>query len=80
MIASKKGVCFDARIALGAVAPAPLRAHAAEEAIKGKPIDEYVAAEAANLALAEAAPLSMNAYKIEIARTLVKRLILGQSD
>ena len=80
MIASKKGVCFDARIVLGAVAPAPLRARAAEEAIKGKPIDEYVAAEAANLALAEAAPLSMNAYKIEIARTLVKRLILGQSD
>jgi NADPH-dependent glutamate synthase beta subunit-like oxidoreductase len=80
VITSKKGVCSDARIVLGAVAPAPLRASAAEAAIKGKIIGEDGAAEAAMLALAEASPLSMNAYKIEIARTLVKRSILGQSD
>ncbi len=79
VITSKKGVCSDARIALGAVAPSPLRASAAEAAIKGMPLDENCAAEAAQLALADAAPLSMNAYKIEIARTLVKRSILGQS-
>jgi len=77
VIASKKGVCSEARIALGAVAPSPLRAKAAEDAIKGKPIDEEGAVEAAKLALAEAAPLSMNAYKVDIAKALVKRSILG---
>jgi CO/xanthine dehydrogenase FAD-binding subunit len=76
VITSKKGVCSDARIVLGAVAPSPLRAKAAEAAIKGKPIDEKGAVEAAKLALAEATPLSMNAYKIEIAKTLVKRSLL----
>jgi NADPH-dependent glutamate synthase beta subunit-like oxidoreductase/CO/xanthine dehydrogenase FAD-binding subunit len=75
--ASKDGTCSDARIALGAVAPAPLRAKAAEEYLKGKPLGEIEAAQAAQLALAEATPLSNNGYKAEIARTLVKRSILG---
>jgi NADPH-dependent glutamate synthase beta subunit-like oxidoreductase len=78
VITSKKGVCADARITLGAVAPAPFRAVAAEGAIKGKLVDEDCAAEAARLAVAEAIPLSMNAYKIEIAKALVKRSILSQ--
>jgi NADPH-dependent glutamate synthase beta subunit-like oxidoreductase len=75
-----KGVCSDARIVLGAVAPSPLRAKAAEAAIEGKPIDEKGAEEAARLALAEATPLSMNSYKIAIARTLVKRSILANRE
>jgi hypothetical protein len=79
IITLRNGVCADARIALGAVAPAPVRAKAAEEALKGAIIDEDGAAEAAKLALADAAPLGMNAYKAEIARTLVKRSILGVS-
>lgn len=80
VISSKNGVCSDARIALGAVAPAPLRATAAEAAIKGKPLNDAEAAEAARLALAGAAPLAMNGYKAEIARVLVKRSILGTPD
>ncbi len=80
VISSKNGVCSDARIALGAVAPAPLRATAAEAAIKGRPLNEPEAAEAARLALAGAAPLPMNGYKAEIARVLVKRSILGTPD
>jgi xanthine dehydrogenase YagS FAD-binding subunit len=65
---------------LGAVAPGPLRASAAEAAIKGKPIDEKGAAEAAKLALADATPLSMNAYKIEIAKALVRRSIFSSRE
>jgi CO/xanthine dehydrogenase FAD-binding subunit len=42
----------------------------------GKPVDEMATAGAAEAALAEAKPLSMKAYKIEIAKTLVKRAIL----
>jgi xanthine dehydrogenase YagS FAD-binding subunit len=79
VIASKKGVCSDARIVLGGVAPSPLRACAAENLLKGTPVNESSAVEAANLAVADALPLSMNAYKIEIAKTLVRRSILGES-
>ncbi len=77
VITIEKGVCVDARIALGAVAPGPVRARAAEEVIIGQPIDEHRAAEAAEQAIAGAQPLSMNAYKVEIAKTLVKRSILS---
>ena len=77
VITIERGVCVDARIALGAVAPGPVRARAAEEVIIGRPIDEHRAAEAAEQAVAGAQPLSMNAYKVEIAKTLVKRAILS---
>ncbi|HVP77285.1 MAG TPA: FAD binding domain-containing protein [Thermodesulfobacteriota bacterium] len=76
-IAFEGGICKDARIALGAVAPSPVRARGAEEVIKGRPIDEGAAAEAAEQAAAAAQPLSMNAYKVEILKALVKRAILG---
>lgn len=68
------GVCRDAQIALGAVAPAPIRATEAEKAIKGKKIDAR-AAEAAEEAVKGAIPLGMNAYKVKIAKTLLKRAI-----
>jgi NADPH-dependent glutamate synthase beta subunit-like oxidoreductase len=77
VITMKDGLCEEARIALGAVAPVPLRAFAAEEVLKGRAINESLAAEAAEAALADAEPLSMNAYKIEIAKALVRRAILG---
>ena len=78
-ITVRDGVCTDARIALGAVAPEPLRARRAEEVLKGNPIDESTAAKAAEEALADANPLRKNAYKVEITKTLVKRAILGQN-
>ncbi len=77
VITTERGVCVDARIALGAVAPGPVRAKTAEGVIIGRPIDEHLAAEAAEQAIAGAQPLSMNAYKVEIAKTLVKRAILS---
>jgi CO/xanthine dehydrogenase FAD-binding subunit len=77
VIALEGGICTDARIALGAVAPSPVRAKKAEEVIKGRPIDPNAAAEAAEQAVAGTLPLSMNAYKIEITKTLVKRAILS---
>jgi xanthine dehydrogenase YagS FAD-binding subunit len=68
-------VCRDARIVLGAVAPLPYRAAAAEEVVRGVPLDEKQVAQAAQAALTEAKPMSGNAYKIEIAKTLVKRAL-----
>lgn len=75
LITLDRGMCSEARIALGAVAPAPVRAIKAEEFLKGKELSKENAAEAAELALAEAKPRAKNAYKVEIAKTLVKRMV-----
>jgi thioredoxin reductase len=71
------GVCQDARIALGAVAPAPIRATLVEHAIKGKAINAATAESASEAAITGAVPLAMNRYKVEITKTLVKRAILA---
>jgi xanthine dehydrogenase YagS FAD-binding subunit len=70
-----EGVCRDARIILGAVAPVPYRAVAAEDVVRGGPLNERQATLAAEAALRDAKPMSRNAYKIEIAKTLVKRTL-----
>ncbi len=78
IIAVKDGICTDAKIALGAVAPTPVRATAAEAQILGKTIDADAAEAAATAAVVGAKPLSKNAYKIEITKTIVKRALLSQ--
>ena len=65
-----------AKIVMGAVAPIPWRAPAAERALVGKAITEETAAAAADAALAGARPMSGNAYKIQVAKTAVKRAIM----
>jgi xanthine dehydrogenase YagS FAD-binding subunit len=69
-------VVRSARIVLGAVAPVPWRVPSAERALAGKTITEAVAADVATVALAGAKPLSGNSYKIQIAKTAVKRALL----
>jgi len=71
------GTCQGAAIVLGAAAPTPHRAKAAEQTLRGKPIDEALARTAAHAALQGAAPLSKNAYKLPIFETLVRRAILA---
>ena len=66
----------SARVVMGAVAPVPWRSQAAEAALVGKPLNEATAAAAAEAALREARPLSQNAYKVQVAKTAVKRAIL----
>jgi xanthine dehydrogenase YagS FAD-binding subunit len=70
------GVCVDARIALGGVAPVPLRAKGAERVVQGKPLDAKTAEEAAGASVSGAKPRSGNAYKVEITKALVKKAIL----
>jgi xanthine dehydrogenase YagS FAD-binding subunit len=65
-----------ARIVMGAVAPVPWRAVGAEKVLIGKRLTEQVAMEAADAAVAGAKPMTQNAYKVQIARTAVKRAIL----
>ena len=66
----------SARVVLGAVAPIPWRSKAAEAALAGKPLNEQTAAVAGEAAVAEAKPMSGNAYKVQIAKTAVKRAIM----
>ena len=72
----KEGSCSFVRIVLGAVAPGPYRALKAEAYLGGKPLNGETIEAAAELAVAGAVPLSRNAYKIEIAKTLIKRALL----
>jgi xanthine dehydrogenase YagS FAD-binding subunit len=67
----------SARVVLGAVAPVPWRSKPAEAALAGKPLNEETAALAAEAAVSEAKPMSGNAYKVQIARTAVKRALLN---
>jgi xanthine dehydrogenase YagS FAD-binding subunit len=66
----------SARVVLGAVAPIPWRSKAAEAALAGKPLNEQTAIAAGEAAVAEAKPMSGNAYKVQIAKTAVKRAIM----
>ncbi|WP_395703854.1 FAD binding domain-containing protein [Aquabacterium sp.] len=68
--------CRAASVVLGAVAPVPHRAHAAEQLLLGQRIDETSAAQAGKAALDGAAPLAGNAYKLPLIETLVKRALL----
>ena len=69
------GVVRSARLALGAVAPIPLRATGAEEYLVGRRLDAATVGEAAALAVADAAPLGENRYKVAILQTLVQRAL-----
>jgi xanthine dehydrogenase YagS FAD-binding subunit len=72
------GTIWDARLALGGVAPKPWRARAAEKELAGHPPGTAVFRRAAEAALADAKPSGDNAFKIELAqRILVRALTLA---
>ncbi len=65
------GVCAKARIALAAVAPVPLRARAAEQALEGKPVTPEAIERAAELAVGAAEPISDQRGSADYRRHLV---------
>jgi xanthine dehydrogenase YagS FAD-binding subunit len=65
------------RVVVYGVAPIPWRSEAAERAIKGREVSEQTATAAAEAAVEGARPLSMNAYKVALTRTCVKRALLA---
>jgi xanthine dehydrogenase YagS FAD-binding subunit len=65
------------RLAVGAVAARPLRLTAVEAAVTGQPRTDETATRAGELAVAGAAPLRYNGYKIPLMRNLVRRAIRG---
>lgn len=70
------GAARHARIVLGHVAPVPWVSPEAGQSIEGKHITEESANAAGRAAVAQATPLSMNGYKVQLARVAVKRAIL----
>jgi xanthine dehydrogenase YagS FAD-binding subunit len=79
VITQKDGKVSEASIVLSGVAPTPFRATAAEETLKGQKVDAQLAGQAADKALAGARPMTNNAYKVGLARTLIVRSILEAS-
>jgi len=81
------GNVSDARIVLGALSPVPVRATTAENLIKGKALTAALAADAGNEAVKTAVALPANAknptfmpgnaYKKQLALTMVKRALLA---
>ena len=69
------GRIAEAHLALGGVAPVPWRAEAAERLLTGSPLSDDLIARAADLALEGAQPLAHNAYKVPLAKALVRRAL-----
>jgi xanthine dehydrogenase YagS FAD-binding subunit len=69
------GAVRDVRVALGAVAPVPWRAHRAEDVLRGRPANELTFREAAEAELAGAQPLRDNGYKVPLVRNLIVRTL-----
>ena len=70
------GYVREARIVMGHVAPVPWIANDAARMLIGQPLNDDTAGMAADAAVARATPLSMNEYKVQLARTAVKRALL----
>jgi xanthine dehydrogenase YagS FAD-binding subunit len=66
-----------AKIVAGAVAPVPRRMTASEDLLRGREIDERLAAESARLAVRDATPTERNGYKVQVLETIVRRTILA---
>jgi len=85
-VAVRDNQIATARIALGAVAPIPLRAHQAEQVLSGQKITPEVLAEVANMAAAEISPISdmrgSAEFRRRISAVLVRRALekaIGQA-
>lgn len=71
----KKGIVKDARIALCSVAPTPIRAKKAEEALRGKEVQDGLLEEVAMVVASETRPRSRADYRRRMSAVLAKRAI-----
>jgi xanthine dehydrogenase YagS FAD-binding subunit len=71
-----QGSVQDSRVVFGGVAPSPYRDAAAERSLIGKVFSTIDPVEAAAVALDGAAPLQNNAYKVDVAKGILKQGLL----
>ena len=76
----ENGIVREARIVMGHVAPVPWMARNAAQAIIGHAINERTADMAGAVAVEDATPLSGNEYKVQLAKTAVKRALLRAAN
>lgn len=76
----KGGRVTRATVILGAAAPVPYRARAAEDALVGQVINEDTARAAAKAALQGATPLGQNGYKLPVFEAVIRRTILRAAE
>ncbi len=76
VVTAENGVWKDGRIVLGGVSPVPYRAKVVEQALAGKNIKDNIKIAAAALRTV-ARPMSLNAYKVDIAVGLVERAVMS---
>ena len=74
---AEDGTISDVRLALGGVAHKPWRARTAEAALRGGPATRSSFLAAAEAELVDAAPLSHNGFKVELARRTIVA-VLGE--
>jgi xanthine dehydrogenase YagS FAD-binding subunit len=65
----------DARVVLGVVAPMPWQVDGADASLEGRELTDALADQAADRLLEKATPLAHNAYKVPMARALVRRAL-----
>ena len=77
-------MCREATVALGAVAPTPILATSAGEAVAGKELSEDVLREAGELASAAAMPIddlrASKEYRLELVKVLTRRVLQAAAD
>lgn len=66
----------DVSIILGAVAPIPLRAPAIEAYLEGKQVSDETAMAAGDVAMRSVKPLSKNAFKVQIVKALLRKMLV----
>jgi CO/xanthine dehydrogenase FAD-binding subunit len=75
VVIPQDGICQDIRLALGAVAPTPIRTKEAEEMLKGQKLDDSSIAKAAKTAAGEAKPIDDHRASAEYRRDMVEVLV-----
>lgn len=76
VVTQENGVWKDGRIVLGGVSPVPWRAKVVEDALAGKNIKDAIKEAAARIRTV-ARPMSLNAYKVDIAIGLTERVVMN---
>src|SRR5713226_709866 len=76
VVTQEGGVWKDGRVVLGGVSPVPYRAKVVEDALAGKNIKDSIKDAAARIRTV-ARPLSLNAYKVDIAVGLIERVVMS---
>src|SRR5215467_3738777 len=74
-VADGSGKWTDGRVVLGGVSPVPYRAAVVETALKGQDV-KATAKQAAAQIRTVARPMSLNAYKVDVAQNLIERTLL----